>query len=537
MSSPPRLAAIDDASNREVAQLADAARKRGKFADPPGADTRPEVRVRRGRIHETADAAEAALIATGAPLYARGELLVRLARGVKTPGLQRDAALPALVPVAVPALQEEFERACRFTALAVLRNGETEVRTIGCPPALPAVYLSRTAAWRLPYIKALTAVPVMRADGSVVWHGYDPLSSTVVVCAEGEWPDLAEHPTMEQARAAADRIETVIAGYAFSDETSRAVALAGFMSAVLRPALPTCPLFGFTAPVPGSGKSKLADCLSIIATGRPAVAMAWSANAEEAEKRLGASFIAGDAVVLLDNVEVPVRSPLLCSATTQAEVGVRLLGTSRLVRTPTSALILATGNNLTIVGDLSRRTLICRIDPGVERPELRRFEFDPVAWTSAHRAVLVTALLTISRWWAQSGQRGERAPIGSFEVWCARVRDPLLALGYEDPCASLEELHDADPEREAALAVLREWRRMFGGDAVTVARAIRNAQHDDLLRDALDAVAGGPGGLAPKRLGRYLMRIKDRRAGGLVVRRTQDLLANCAAWSVEEVTA
>ena len=39
----------------------------------------------------------------------------------------------------------------------------------------------------------------------------------------------------------------------------------------------------------------------------------------------------------------------------------------------------ATGNNLVLVGDMTRRALLCRLDPERERPELRRFDSDPVA--------------------------------------------------------------------------------------------------------------------------------------------------------------
>jgi putative DNA primase/helicase len=100
----------------------------------------------------------------------------------------------------------------------------------------------------------------------------------------------------------------------------------------------------------------------------------------------------------------------------------------------------------------------------------------------------------------------------------------------------MEALHKDDPEREAAVELLLEWRREFAGAPTTVSEAVRRATTGSTsLRDALDAVAGGPGGIRAKSLGRYLGRLKDRWIGDLVLRRSGDsLAANAAAWSVEK---
>ena len=50
-----------------------------------------------------------------------------------------------------------------------------------------------------------------------------------------------------------------------------------------------------------------------------------------------------------------------------------MLGLSRQVDVPTSALFTATGNNLILEGDLTRRSMRCELDAKVERPELREF--------------------------------------------------------------------------------------------------------------------------------------------------------------------
>jgi putative DNA primase/helicase len=493
----------------------------------PVDDPRAEIIVQTGRIDETCDAAEAALIASKEPYYVRAGGLVRWAER----GRSKDGESTPLLVIATQAmLLESFERAVVFRANKLRRDGTYDLVPVGCPQALPAVYLSRIGRHKFPDVSGVSGVPVLHEDGSICWSGYDPRTK-VVVCAPGKWPKIPERPTREQALAALVPLEALIEGFPFAEGTDRSVALAGMLSAVLRPSLPTCPGFAYTATTRGSGKSKLAEVDAVLATGRPPAALAWTAKDEENEKRLVGAQLSGVPAICLDNLEVQLRGTALTSAISQGEVFVRALGSSTMCSIETRALILVTGNNLVIQGDLNRRFLVCRIDPEVERPELRRFAFDPVIWAAEHRIELVSALLTIARWGA--GESHDAAPIGSFEVWSRRVRDPLLALGLPDPCACLDVLHREDPEREAAAELLREWRRVFGQHPTTVAESIRAASRDDALRDALDAVAGAPGGLSAKRVGRYLLRIRGRLFGEFVVRQHRDLAGNCASWAVE----
>lgn len=505
----------------------------------PGEDARHVVWVRAGQIDQTADEAVQGLMGEGSPYFQRGECLVREVRGFIRPpafagGTPRPVA-PFLGPATVPMLHDDLERTCRFiTRHEVVETGEVRLRTVSCPKPLPAVILSRAGRLPVPPIRGIAEVPLLHADGTLVMDGYDPRAQVLVV-APGEWPEVPERPSDADAEAALSRIDAVISGFPFVKDCDRAVTVAAMISAVLRPTLPACPAFAWSAPVRGSGKSKLADVCAVIATGRTAPAMSWPRQEDEAEKRLAASVMSGDAVILLDNIETALRGDCLNSLLTQPTVSLRVLGRSQMLRVGAASLLLATGNNLILQGDLSRRFLVAHLDPRDERPELRQFAFDPVQFALTERGALVAALHTIARWGIR--QRVNLAPVGSFEVWSRRVRDPLVALGLADCCEVLADLHKEDPEREAALEVLAEWRGTFDGAEQTVAAVIRTAATDDkkkALRDALDAVAGGPGGLSPKRLGKYLTRIKDRMFDGHVMRRgAGNLSSKVATWYVE----
>lgn len=532
MSAVSHLRAVDDAASADLDRLAKAGERRGKTGDPPGADKRLVITVRKGRIHETVDAAEQALIASGQPFFSRGDILCRVATGVQTPGITRDPEAPVLLPASEPMLLETFEASARFESLRKLRNDHEEVIAVGCPPAVPKVYLSRTRRWRLPAVRSLSAVPLLRDDGSICYSGYDA-GSRCLVADCSDWPRIPEAPTEAQARAAMLSVEALVHEFDYVGDADRAVALAAMLTALLRPGLPAAPAFGFDASAAGSGKSLNANLVAVLATGRPAAAVAWTARDEENAKRLDSAVLAGDAVILLDNVEVALRSVELCSLLTEQQVAIRPLGSSRLARVESATTVTITANNMLIAGDLTRRVLVCRLDPRCERPELRRFSFNPLEYAATHRRELVTGLLTLALWGRR--QAVDLAPLGSFEVWSRRVRNPVFAFTGADPCACLDLLAAVDPEREMATALLTAWQRAFAGRPATAAEAIRRSTDGDAdLRDALDAVAGGPGGIVPKRLGRALLRIRDRRLGGLVMRRGDpDPVARCATWRVE----
>lgn len=511
----------------------------GSAPDPDAAakDARHLVIVRSGQIDQTADAASLGVFVPGSPYGQRGESLVRLVRGVPSAAGKAGVAIPFLAAATAPMLQDDLERTCRFLSVHESPDtGEVRTRTVACPKPLPAVILSRAGRLPVPSLRGIAEIPLLHADGSIVRDGYDARAQVVVV-APGDWPEPVSNPSEADAREALARVMAIIEGFPHVKDCDRAVTVAAMLSAVLRPTLPACPAFAWSAPVRGSGKSKLADVCAVIATGRTAPAMSWPRQEDEAEKRLAASVMSGDAVILLDNIETALRGDCLNSLLTQPTVSLRVLGKSQMLRVGAAALLLATGNNLILQGDLSRRFLVSHLDPETERPELRQFAFDPVERARTERGALVAALQTIARWGSRLPPT--LPPVGSFEVWSRRVRDPLVALGMADCCEVLADLHKEDPEREAALEVLTEWYATFIAQEKTVADVIRSAtQGTDkaALRDALDAVSGGPGGLNPKRLGKYLTRIKDRMFGDYVMRRgAGNLAAKVATWRVEKI--
>jgi len=289
-----------------------------------------------------------------------------------------------------------------------------------------------------------------------------------------------------------------------------------------RRVMATAPLHAFTAPAAGTGKSLLIDLFAILATGRLMTVTSQGRTEEELEKRLGACLLAGDAAVSLDNCNHPLDSVFLCQCLTQPRVNVRLLGHSRSVECPVNTLFFANGNNLTIVGDLVRRTIMGRMDAECERPEMRSFSGNIIETTRCDRGALVVAGLTVLRAWHLARGRGASssvAPLGGFETWSVRVRDALVWLDCGDPCATITKVRSDDPEQEALMAVVMQWRDYLGVDRRhTVQDVIERALNNRDFYNALIAVAenrSGGGTISNDRLGRWLRKNEGKLAAGL----------------------
>lgn len=511
------------------------------------------IRLEAGKQFEIVGQVEAALLcASPTPLFQRGGLLVR-------PGWC-PAAVPTsddrnmglrLISVGPIALTDILNGLMRFEKF----DGRSEAwMPCNAPRAVAEIYASRVGHWRLPTLTGLIESPTMRADGSILDQpGYDAATG-LLFQPSADFPPIPREPSRDDAMAALNELLDLIASFPFIEDPAapdhspdRSVALSAFLTALVRRTLPTAPLHGFTAPVAGSGKSLLVDMASILATGRPSAVLSQGQTAEEFEKRLAATLIAGDLLVSIDNCELPLGSDLLCQALTQQVVRLRPLGGSMVVDVPTNAMLLATGNNLALSGDMTRRALLCRLDPQCERPELRQFDRNPLADAMARRGELVRAGLTVLRAYAVAGRPGRLPPLGSFEAWSDTVRSALVWSAQPDPCATMEEARAADPVLDSLTAVLSAWWGAIGGDKVTTGELIRRATASSAalfgngveyrypeFREALLVVAGDSGAINSRRLGKWLTRHQGRIVNGLCLNR-EGITNGSPTWKLYQI--
>ena len=195
---------------------------------------------------------------------------------------------------------------------------------------------------------------------------------------------------------------------------------------------------------------------------------------EETEKRLGAALRSGDPVILLDNCTLPLEGDFLNAMLTAGIVRPRILGKSEAPKLPANVMMLATGNNLTAKGDMTRRVLRCTIDPKLEYPERRDFQNDPVADAKRDRLRYQAAALTILRGYIIARRPKMSVPLGSFEQWNI-ARDVLIWLDETDPCATKEAIEADDPEKEQLATLLQQLYAVIATDRVSTKEMIERA--------------------------------------------------------------
>src|SRR5262249_26882721 len=100
----------------------------------------------------------------------------------------------------------------------------------------------------------------------------------------------------------------------------------------------------------------------------------------------------------------------------------------------------------------------------------RPFKTDIQAHVKDHRTELLTALLTIWRWGRTTTDLQPGLPLGSFPQWCSWCRDPLVALGCQDPAKRVGEAKEYDTRRQAVVDLFTTWWEKHGDAALTISQ-------------------------------------------------------------------
>jgi putative DNA primase/helicase len=500
---------------------------------------RPLIELADGTLDKTVDASQRVLAVAG-NIFQRGGRLVRTIRTAEptaTRGLRRSAGALVIAPVTADWLRLELARHAGFTKF----DGRTDSwRPKDCPIEVAAAIIANAGAWPFPVLAGVVTAPTLRPDGSTVeTPGYDAASGLYLELDE-EFPPVPRKPTREDAQRALSILREPFSQFPFAKPEHESVALSAMLTAIVRPAMRTAPAHGFSAPTMASGKSLLGDVAALAATGRTAATMSAAPSGEEEQKRILALYAEGEQVVMIDNVETSLGSDVLCTVLTQTTFKGRVLGESRTITVPTGyTTLLFSGNNLQVVGDLSTRTLLCRLDPRCERPEDRAFSVNLHEWVPANRPALVIAALTLLRGYISAGRPAQPFKrLGRFEDWSDLVRSALVWAGMQDPVLTRAEVQAQDPIKAALSALLISWHAAFKGTPVSTSTLIHQAKQrasshsgDASLINAIEEIAANPGGeINARRLGKWLAKYADRVQDGYVLERAGE--GSSALWRV-----
>lgn len=512
----PGAAGKSSSAAHDWAALSDAMRDDDEALEPAAVrdEDRPVIRIERNNVKAINDQAEQALVSACPFLYSRGGEIVRPMVATAPDGRGGAVRTIKIRSLKRAALHEHLDAAARWMKYDARSKSYVPV---DAPMTVADALLGRGASLLRPLTGVIEA-PTLRADGSILdSHGYDAKTGLLFI-PNCDFPPVPRDPKKADALAAIKRIEALIDKYPFVEPVDRSVALAAILTCSVRRALNKAPMFAMNAPAPGSGKSALVDVAAIIVTGSTVPVFAQGENEAEFEKRLHGALLAGHSVVSFDNVTRPIEGNALCQAMTQQAMEVRPLGTSDTRTVPTSTTFFATGNGLVVRDDMTRRVLECQLDPGVERPELRTFDFDPLEVAKAQRATLLVDALTVLRA-HRLAHHALRSRRFDFNEWSAMVADALMWLGYADPAASMDRTRASDPAKDEFRAVAREWTAHFGGKLVSVREAIEAATEQSSVsfsaraeflrpdfREALLQIAGAGGVINSRALGKWLAR-------------------------------
>jgi hypothetical protein len=401
---------------------------------------------------------------------------------------------------------------------------------------------------RLKKLNAVITAPTLRPDGTVLSvPGFDE-STGLLFDADQPPQTVPDNPSTEQALEALSQVWSVFKEFPFVTAVDRAVHLCAILTAAVRSALPTAPAFAYDAPVQASGKTLLGKCVGAIATGGvPDIWPHTSRDDEEVRKRLFTALRTGAKAVVWDNVVGTFDSPAMASFLTSEQFRDRVLGKSESSSVPNKALLLMTGNNFTLAGDMARRVLVSRIDPETDRPFARSFKVDPLAVCMAERQSMIAAALTLIRYYLSSGvERPGAGRMASFEEWDDWVRQTVIYVGqvlapgeFGDVMDQVMENQASDPEQESLGSLLTAWYGLYKGDWVKSSEVSviykSHTKYDSLssddnnpivvnekaLTDALDDLKVGNKELKPKSIGKLLKYRKDRIVGGLKLEYSQ----------------
>jgi hypothetical protein len=467
-------------------------------------DVRPtiEITTEEHKVNEQASDA----LSRSKSIYQRINMLVRIARDVSpaAKGVRRVLA-PRIDPLPLSLLRERMAEAARWVRIKETQEGLMEVPMH--PPAWSVSAVHARGHWPgIPHLEAVVDYPVLKPDGMLLFEpGYD-LSTSLLLETSGLAVHVPVNPTRDDAVAARDALLDVVSDFPFEAEVYRASWLAALLTPLARFAFAgPAPLFLADANVRAAGKGLLLDCISRIVTGERFTVAAYTGDEDELRKRITSLVLAGDRLVLLDNLDGKFGNAVLDAALTGTVWKDRVLGVNRMAEAPLLMTWYATGNNVLIAADTARRICHIRLESEQERPEERAGFKRPqlLAWVGQNRARLLSAALTILRAYCAAGRPDQNLPAwGSFEGWSALVRGAVVWVGMADPGATRLRLQYQSDIAAESMTVLLDCLEKLDPDhrGLTAAEVIEiyknppdanpNCHLD--LKDALEALLGKP---------------------------------------------
>jgi putative DNA primase/helicase len=399
-------------------------------------------------------------------------------------------------------------------------------------------------------LRGIARVPRIDDDGQIHFaFGYDPVTRLY----QDKTPDfeVPASPSRADAQKASKALLLPFSEYQFENQvTAEAVVLGMVLTAIERPYLPTAPMLIIRSSMAGTGKGLLVRSVVQLSYDTSPVVATWGATPEETEKRIAALLLQSPAAICVDNANGKlIHGDLLESIITEGRADIRILGRSEIVRVHNRSLLMLTGNNPQITGDMARRTLALDIHPRSADPERDCYNIKPIELIRECRTDFLMDAFTIMRAYRLAGMPNGGLPdVGSFEEWSRRVRNIVHWLTDYDLADGFSQNKAEDPYRQDDASLLGALHGMYGlapftsSDVISVYGEVAKGTPPigaiDLNRDALyaalDVVLGSRNA---KQFGYWARRVKGAHIGGFQLNVERDPSTNANRISVKRTSA
>lgn len=515
----------------------------GDGAEPP--------RIRVGSGPDTVRVLSAAINSGALPeVYVSDGRLTSVEQVSGTAGVQaadKSAPLPVTASTITPALLARLLADHTFTYREKGTGDVREEEIIPSADARAAILAGKTWPGR-PALRGIIGAPVLRPDGTLLQkRGYDPATG-LYLAPTVELPQVPDAPAAKRVTQALDfLLDRFLHDFPWKSPADRANYVALLITPIVRRFLRDVlsPFGLITASMPASGKTILTSGPGLLYGQR---VFSWTHNEDELRKTVTGAMETVEGTIIFDNLEegAIINSAVLARLITGDVWSDRRLGSNKVASFPNNRLWLATGNNLSVGGDMASRTVLVQIDPNMPRPEQRSNfalgRLDEWILESANRATLLGHLLVLVLDWTRAGAPRARVEgMRQFTSWAAGAGGFLEHHGIKDFLGNADAVREIDEDDATWRAFLATWHRKYGEQRLTAHELRTSAEPDYAFpgppRDPWDGVflTDARSGKVPnpKSLGRMLRGHVDRFHGEYRLRKVANR-ENMSLWWVEK---
>ena len=279
----------------------------------------------------------------------------------------------------------------------------------------------------VPQIKAILTHPFYNGSELVYTPGYDTKSQVYLDMKKSD----TQFDLDTEANSAKDDIqlwEDLLSDFPFESKADFENAIGYMLTLIVRQGLSTgevSPMFDVTAPREGVGKSLLADVLTAAVTGSQPITRSLGSGKGDIEKEIGAAFRSAPEVVIFDNVNPNQKldSGILASVITNPKRAFRVLGFSEEAFFENRTVLLYTGSNVEVTGELAKRIAAIRLADTGKPEKDRSVKIESILkHTIQNRDVYLSSLLRMIQRWIDADAPESEKTTHRMRQWSRVIR-------------------------------------------------------------------------------------------------------------------